>query len=343
MRILILGGGWFLGRTLASDALARGWEVTLFNRGRSGMPVPGAARVTGDRTRQDDLKALAGYGPWDATIDTSAYEPADVSRVLTALGSAAGRYALVSTVSAYRDWPEKPVNEQSAVWPSRADIRETDDDIKDMPERFQYGVLKAGCELAARRAEAGSLIVRPGVILGPGEYVGRMSTLLARAKRGGRWLVPGPPQQPIQPVDVRDVSAFILDRVEADDGATYNLTAPEGFATYRDLVNACLSATGGTADLVWVDPRWLTEQGVGQWTEIPLWRTAAGTWCVDGGQAAVAGFHCRPLAVTVLDAWSAAQEQPPVPHPRQAEHGLNAAHEQELLRRWDAAVLSGRG
>lgn len=339
MRLLILGGTWFLGRTLAVDALARGWTVTTFTRGKSGLPPAGATHVQGDRTRIDDLERLRESGPWDATIDTSAYEPADVLRLLDALGADAGRYALTSTVSAYHDWPHLPVSEDSPAWPSRLDIAETDPDVAPLPEPFRYGTLKAGCELAARTAPGGSLIVRPGVILGPGEYVGRMLTLLGRAARGGEWLVPGPPEQPIQPVDVRDVSTFMLDRLAADDGNLYNLTAPPGFATYADLIDACISATGSSAAPVWIDPDWLEAQGVGQWTEVPLWRTPAGTWAVDSQRAVSAGFVCRPLAVTVADTWHGFQVQPPVPHPRQAEHGMAAEREADLLRLWSGHSL----
>src|SRR4051812_5401369 len=105
MRLLIFGGTWFLGRTLTSDALSRGWHVTAFTRGRSGAPAAGVDHVRGDRIVPEDLARLAAHGPWDATIDTSAYEPGDVTRVLTALDVRVGRYVLVSTVSAYRNWP----------------------------------------------------------------------------------------------------------------------------------------------------------------------------------------------------------------------------------------------
>ena len=54
MRILILGGTWLLGRELTKSALARGWEVTSFTRGRSGQPPEGVQHITGDRRSADD-------------------------------------------------------------------------------------------------------------------------------------------------------------------------------------------------------------------------------------------------------------------------------------------------
>lgn len=336
MRILVLGGSWFLGRALVSDALGRGWTVTTFNRGRSGTPPEGTELVLGDRRNPEDLARLAQSGPWDATIDTSVYEPGDVLAVLDALGTSIGKYALLSSVSAYRDWPHEPVDEYSLLWPSRVDAAETDPDIAAQSVPAQYGILKAGCELAAGTAPLGTLIFRPGVILGPGEYTGRMLSLFARAQRGGRWLLGGAPSDEIQPVDVRDVSRFVLNRVAIHDEGAYNVVAPrEPDRTYGALIEACLEVTSGTAELLWGEPEWLLEQGVREWTEIPLWRTPRGTWAVSGQKAAGAGLHCRSLRETVADTWADFQEHPPVLHPRQAEHGMDPAREAQLLERYD--------
>lgn len=336
MHILVLGGTWFLGRCLINEALQRGHAVTAFTRGASGRPPQGAAHVLGDRHEPRDLERLSRYGPWDAAVDTSAYEPGDVAAVVSALAEAAGRYVLLSTVSAYRDWPERPVDERSPLWPSRIAAKETDPDIAALPERFQYGTLKAGCELAAQAAPNGSLILRPGVILGPGEYVGRCLSLLTRAQRGGRWLVPAPASQEIQPVDVRDVSRFIVDMLERGAFGAFNLTAPFGSMTYGDLISAAVGVTGNRAEPVWVDPQWLIDRQVGQWTEIPLWRTQQGVWAVDSALAQGLGFSCRPLLQTLADFWSTLQHEPLVDHERQREHGMDAEREAELLRQWSA-------
>lgn len=92
MRILVIGGTWFLGKSIAERALARGWEVTAFNRGRSGPDVEGVQAVHGDRTVRHDLGRLAAEGPWDAVIDTSSSElaPRDVLLSTTALREPVG-------------------------------------------------------------------------------------------------------------------------------------------------------------------------------------------------------------------------------------------------------------
>lgn len=335
MRLLILGGTWFLGRTLAEQALARGWQVTCFNRGRTGTDVPGVESVRGDRTVLADVQRLAAHGRWDAVVDTSVYAPADVMLTAQALQPVAERYALVSTVSAYRHWPHEPVSEGSPLWPSRVDAREDDPDVAVMPEAYAYGTLKAGCEMAVRAVYgSNALILRPGVVLGPYEYVGRLPVLLGRAVRGGRMLAAGDPAQLIQPVDVRDLSDFALRMLDQGSGDVFNVAAPQGHATYGDLLEACVQATGGVAELVWADGQWLAEQGVRQWTEMPLWRMPAGTWAMDTARARQAGLVCRPLRATVFDTWRWLQTEQPVPHERQAEHGLSPDREAELLAAW---------
>jgi 2'-hydroxyisoflavone reductase len=344
MRLLVLGGTWFLGRTLVEHALARGWQVTCFNRGRTGKDVPGAESMRGDRTNSADVQRLAALGPWDAVVDTSVYEPPEALLTARALRPVAARYVLVSTVSAYQRWPHEPVDESSPLWPSRPDARETDSDIAAMPGPYAYGTLKAGCEQAVRQVYGeAALILRPGVVLGPYEYVGRLPALLGRAARGGRMLAAGDPGQPIQPIDVRDLADFTLRLIDARSGGVFNVAAPRGHATYGDLLGACVEATGSGADLVWVDSGWLADRGVRQWTEVPLWRTPAGTWAVDASCAHEARLVCRPLRDTVLDTWRWLQVEQPVPHERQAEHGLDPAREAELLAAWDGELaLRGR-
>lgn len=336
MRLLILGGTWFLGRTLAETALANGWQVTCFNRGRSGRDVPGTQGVRGDRTNQADVDRLTTYGPWDAVIDTSVYEPPDATLTAQRLRDAAARYVLVSTVSAYRWWPHEPVNENSLLWPSRPDARESDPDLSAMPGPYAYGTLKSGCEQAVTKVYGDqALILRPGVVLGPYEYVGRLPALLGRAARGGRMLAAGNPHQLIQPIDVRDLSDFTLRLITADTRGAFNVAAPHGHAKYGDLLEACIAATGSDVDLVWADAGWLAEQDVRQWTEMPLWRTPPGTWAVDASRAIEAGLKARPLRDTILDTWRWLQVENPVPHQRQSEHGLAPDKELRLIEAWE--------
>jgi nucleoside-diphosphate-sugar epimerase len=336
MRILVLGGSWFLGRALVEEALHRGHEVTTFNRGRTGHDVPGAEIVRGDRSVASDLEELAGKGPWDAVIDTSGMVPAVVLNSARVLCDQAGRYAYVSTVNVYQEWPTEPLWERSPVRQCASDaLDEGEDSGAD-----RYGRLKAGCEQAVFQIfEDRALVLRPGVILGPQEYVGRLPWWLERMRRGGTVLCPGDPGEMIQPVDVRDVAAFALDGVEAELRGAFNVAAPLGHATVGELLTACAEATNSMAESVWVPDEFLAGQGAGIWTELPLWQTYAGTWQVHAERAQAVGLSCRPLRETVLDTWAwLSSGEGAVQNERRTAIGMDPQKEARILAAWAAHV-----
>ncbi|MEU6712944.1 NAD-dependent epimerase/dehydratase family protein [Nonomuraea sp. NPDC046802] len=329
MRLLILGGTWFLGRFLAEQALERDHNVVTFTRGKSGSDIRGAAPHRGDRTSDRDMADLAAAGPWDVVIDTSGMTPDMVERSARALATATDRYVYVSTVNVYRGWPTEPLDDDSPIRPytpygppgeSGAD---------------EYGREKAGCEQAVTETFGDrATILRPGVIIGPHEYVGRIPWWLRRLAAGGMVLAPGTPDWPIQPIDVRDVAAFALDSAERQLTGSCNLAAPIGSATFGDLLEACQQATGVPAVLEWVPHTFLQAQGVREWTELPLWRPYTGTWRVDAARARAAGLTCRPLAETVADTWEWLQTGPALDHERAAELGITPEREAAVLAAW---------
>ncbi|MER5890665.1 NAD-dependent epimerase/dehydratase family protein [Streptomyces sp. NPDC001941] len=334
MKLLVLGGSWFLGKAIVQQALEQDWEVTAFTRGRSGTHVPGVRPVNGDRLNPDDLKRLADHGPWDAVVDTSSsdFAPRDVRLAARSLARAAARWVHVSTVSVYQGWPHEPLNESSPLLDCPPDADESYGYTGADGSPTKYGFQKAGGERAVEEFfPDASVCLRPGVILGPGEYVGRLPWWLNRAALGGRMVAPGPADQRIQPVDVRDVARFALDQAAASGGGAYNITHPGGI-TFDEFLAACLAATGSTGEPAWAPADVLAAHEVAQWTELPLWRTHEGVWSVDSPRAVAAGLSCRPLHETVADTWAWLQaDGRPVEHPRWAEHGLSPAKEQQIL------------
>lgn len=331
--LLVLGGSWFVGSTVVAEALRRGWEVTCFNRGRSASAPAGVRLVRGDWERPEDLVRLSASGPWDVVVDVAGAVPALVRDLARALAGRAESYVFMSTISAYQDWPYRPVDESSPLWPADPDLdpgtRRWDPDA--------YGPLKVGCERAIAREFPGrTLVLRPHVILGPGEYVGRLPWWLRRIGFGGRVLAPAPEGRGIQPVDVRDVARFALDLIAAQASGVYNIAAPADRETYGGMLRACREVTGSDAEFVWADEGWLAERGVREWTELPLWRTLPTAWEMSAQKAQAAGLVCRPLRQTVADTWAWMQAGgAPTPHERFAEHGLDARREEELLRQWE--------
>jgi nucleoside-diphosphate-sugar epimerase len=287
MRLLVLGGTIFLGRHVTAEALGRGHEVTVFHRGRHGTELfPEAEHALGDRG--GDLAPLRSRA-WDAAIDTSGYEPADVARS-SALDL--GHLVFVSTCNVYPRWPAEVVDEDTPVWTEGGD----------------YGPKKAACERAAEAAMPGRVAsVRVGLICGPHDNVFRLPWWVRRIAAGGDVVAPGDPARTVQLVDARDLAAWMLDLAERRVAGSFNGTAPAGRTTMRDALEAAVDATDSGARLRWISDGILVEHEVEPWDELPLWipdATGAGTWAVGTERAQAAGLRCRRIAETVADTWA---------------------------------------
>ena len=337
MRVLVLGGSWLFGRLIVEDCARRGFDVTVVNRGLSPAPPPGGVRhLLADRKSEDDLRALARSGPWDAVIDISGKIPAVIRRTVQALADVIGRYVSVSTVMAYRNWPDVPVDEDSLLW-------DGDPDFDPGPHVWhpdEYGRLKAGCELACRAALSDDrlLVIRLHAMLGQYEDADPVLWWLERMTRRGPALLPAP-DRPIQAVDVRDASRFVVDQVERGAHGAFNIGAPAERRTYGAMVLACADVVGVEPELVWVNQDWLVDQGVRQWTDVPLWRNAGAPWAVSVDRALAAGLRCRPLAETAADTWrwlNSGGRQ--ASNERMAGYGLDPAREAAIIARWRAAT-----
>jgi 2'-hydroxyisoflavone reductase len=310
LRLLVLGGTKFLGRAVSEEALRRGHELTLFNRGETNAGLfPEAERLHGDR--REDLSALAA-GTWDAVVDPSGYVPLVVRRSADTLRES-GRYLFVSSVSVYADFSAGPT-EASPV----ADLGEMPaDELSD--DGSNYGPLKALCEREVEEVFGQrALVVRPGLIVGPHDPTGRFTYWAQRLRRGGELLAPGPPERRVQFVDVRDLAGWMLDAVEQELAGTFNATG-EGIP-WADLLAG--------AEVVWVPDEFLLEHGVGPWMELPLWLPGAGyagMHSTDVRRAVAAGLRFRSLPETLAGAADA---------PAIAGVGLTPAREAELLAAW---------
>lgn len=328
MRLLILGGTVFLGRHLAECALARGHSVTLFNRGRSNPDLfadrEGVTLLRGDR--DGGLPAL-GRGRWDAVIDTSGYLPRIVGAAAAYLAARVEHYTFISSISVYANFHPPGPHEGSPLAVLADERTETVDGET-------YGGLKALCERAVESALPGrSLVLRPGLIVGPDDPTDRFSYWPLRAARGGEMLAPGRPGAPVQVIDVRDLCDWTLSLVEARAVGVYNVTGPSETITLGELLETCRASSDAESRLIWVEEPFLVEQGVTPFSELPCWVPTAAEGIHQAGiaRALEAGLHCRPLAETVADtlAW-----RRPLLEARPLRAGLDPERESELLAAW---------
>ena len=321
MRTLVLGGTRFLGRALTDAALAAGFDVTHFHRGKTAPDDTRVRTIRGDRTREADLAKLAGR--WDVVFDDSGYLPQDVARACAALRDVP-HYVFVSSISVYAG---ADFGEEGALLPEPTPLPDTLD-------LALYGNLKAGCETRVRDAFGDrATIVRPGLIVGPFDHTDRFTYWPVRVARGGRVAAPGRPGRPVQFIDVRDLADFMV-RIARDRATgTFNATGPRERLSFGAFLDACRAATGSDARFEWIDDATLASKGVAPWTEMPLFIPESEPHAdehssVPIGRALAAGLAFRPIETTIADTLAWARSRP-------ADHawkaGLPPAKEAALL------------
>lgn len=331
LKLLILGGTGFLGPHIVEAATRRGHTMTLFNRGKTHPGLfPDLEKLHGDR--KSDMSALEKR-KWDAVIDTSAYIPGDVTRSATLLAPNVGQYLLISTVSVYAKI-DKPGMDESAPLATTTEP----DAQKVTPEN--YGALKALCEKAAQDAAPGKItVIRPGLIVGPGDPTDRFTYWPVRVARGGEVLAPGTPADPTQFIDARDLAEFIVLCLEKRTLGTFNADAQAGSITMGRLLDTCKQVAKSDAAFTWVDAKFLEQQKIGPWSDLPAWIPAdgddAGFGRVSAAKAHAAGLRYRPLDATVRDtlAWF---RREPAEHQAKLKSGLTAEREAAALAAWHA-------
>lgn len=339
MSILVLGGTGFLGPHFVEAARAKGHKLTLFNRGKTnperfaGDQFDDIEQLQGDR--KTDLRALEGRRKWDAVLDTSAYIPADVTRSTKLLADRVGQYLLVSTISVYAKM-DMPGQDETAplIALANPNVTEVTGDT--------YGGLKALCEKAAEAQMPGRVtVVRPGLIVGPGDNTDRFTYWPARADRGGEILAPGSAADPTQFIDVRDLAGFLLHLLDMRGFGTFNADAPAGKLTMGELLAASQRAAGKTSTVTWVPAEFLEKHQVSAWQDMPVWIPPTGEYAgfgrVSSTKAQAAGLTYRPLDVTAADTlayWRA------LPADRRAnpKAGLSMVREAEVLQAWHKSL-----
>ncbi|HTC67991.1 MAG TPA: NAD-dependent epimerase/dehydratase family protein [Acidothermaceae bacterium] len=325
MRVLMLGGGTFVGRALVDAAVAGGHEVTTFTR--TTEPPAGVEALHGDRTTTEGIDLLAGR-EWDVVFDTWSGAPRVVQLSVSALQERVGYYGYVSSASVYGEWGLGSDETHPTVEAS-PDAEATD-----------YPADKRGAELAVLEGfgEQRCLLARAGTIVGPYESTGRLVWWVRRIAVGGDVLAPGPADSRLQWVDARDLAAWMLTCAAAGTSGAFNAVSAPGFVGFGEVLQECMTRTSSGATLVWVPPEFVEEQGISEWIELPLWLTPVESVAhngLDTRRAAAAGLICRPAAETIADTWAWIQAGgEPRAVAGRPRPGLDPAKEQQALAAW---------
>jgi 2'-hydroxyisoflavone reductase len=338
IRLLILGGTGFIGPHQVRYAVERGHEVTIFNRGRSAPGVfPGVEELMGDRAA-NDYDALRGRS-WDAVIDNSASSataPQWVREAAAVLGDRVGQYLFISTRSVFRDLSMVPATVDAPVLTPAT----TPNWREGQP--YPYGLAKALAEAETVRAFGErATLVRPGLIIGPGDNTDRFTYWPVRIERGGEILAPGDPElDRVQIIDVRDVSEWAVRLCETATTGTFMAVGPENGRSMAELLYGIAAVTTSPLFWTWVPHAFLAEHDIRPYSHMPVWRPPTpgfeGFARFDLTREVEAGLTFRSLADTTqatLDFHHAR----PAERKAQLRAGITPDREAEVLAAWKAA------
>ncbi|MED3550984.1 SDR family oxidoreductase [Cytobacillus praedii] len=336
MKVLILGGTRFLGRALVEEALARGHEVTLFNRGTNKEIFPEAEQLIGDRNI--DI-ALLENRKWDVLIDTCGFAPHQIKKVADVLGDNIEHYTFISSISVYKDWIPHNIAEDYPLLSMLPDDKLADVEAGTLSPYEYYGELKALCEAEAEKHWPDSVLhVRAGLLVGSFDYSDRLPYWVQRVAKGGNILVPGLSSRPVQLIDIKDIASWVLTMAEKRKAGTFNVTGPKNILTIEELLNTCKAVTNSNAKFVWAEEAFLLKHKVQPWTEMPLWipecsplegqaKPWKGTFSINIDKAVHAGLAFRPLVDTIYDIyqWEKVRDS------SERKAGISLTKEKELL------------
>lgn len=339
MKNLIIGGTKFLGRHLIDAARKNDHEVTLFNRGKkySDEAIPQVEEIHGDRN--SDLEKLSG-GNWDAVIDTCGYLPQTVQMSAEFLADKVGQYVFISGGSVYADTSKPDYDEQTATAKLSEEQNEKFENI-DLNQELNglvlgesYGALKVLCEETAESVMPNRVLnVRAGMIVGAFDWTDRFSYWVMRVAEGGKVLAPGTSETFVQLIDARDLSELIIGMIEKNESGIFNVTSKPFELTFGKMLNAIKLATGSDAEFVWADEKFLEENEVAPWSEMPFYlpisdESAQNFLTMNVDRALSKGLKFRPLQETVRDVfdWRKTQDV-------EMKAGISAEREKELLEK----------
>jgi 2'-hydroxyisoflavone reductase len=343
LRILILGGTGLTGPFQVRYALARGHTITVFNRGRRNNRLPeGVEQLQGDR-HLHQVEPLKGKD-WDVVIDNPPMFPFWIRDAADVLKGHTRQYVFISTISVYDPKGQTFIEEGSPLlqYTGADPLAET---VQTVGNRFgeMYGPLKAESEKEAVRqyGEAATTIIRPGLIVGPGDESFRFTYWPWRIERGGDIVAPGTGADPVQIIDARDLAEWTIRMVENRATGIYNATGPRSELTMAGMLHGIRAALPGDKELrfVWMPWEFLKAQQVQPWQEMTTWipdedpESVISKTKID--RALAAGLTFRPLADTSVAALQWLSEQPSTDQERIRQRaGLPAEKEQQVLAAW---------
>jgi len=296
-RVLVIGGSGFLGGEIVEQLQKRGHAVTALQRNPKGRN--GVEEVSVDISQSDQFSSFVQNRSWSHVIDVGPKTSPKILQQVSAILKQAGttHYTFVSSLAVYSNFSTS-MDETSPT----IEIQENCDEEL---SSGSFGKLKVGCEQAVcREFPSNHLIIRPGLIIGPGDSSGRFAYWVNRFlnTEETRQIVAAPesPEYPTQAIDVRDLANWIITMIENDEVGIYN--AVESF-TIGDLIEGCQTLSSPPKEIRWISGERLNSAQIKPFSQLPMWVPEAikGLSSADHSKASAKGLRGRPLVDTIKD------------------------------------------
>ena len=300
LKILILGGTSFLGPHQIAYAIKRGHRVSTFTRGKTIPKIhpdvfSQVEQLVGDR--EDNLEALKNR-KWDVVIDNSGRKTKWTQDTARLLVDHVDLYMYTSSLSVYYPFVGKDFTENRSL------VTEIPDDVSEQEKpTYEYGVMKATSELATLNTfgPERSVIVRPSLIVGPGDRTDRFPYWLARLEKGGEIIIPGKRDEVVQYIDVRDLAEWMIRLLENRAVGIFNGSGPGFKMTTNAFVHGVHASFNSPVNYTQIDDVSFLQKngiiGLQPWViQLPQY---AGMSKSDNSKAIAADLRFRSLSDTV--------------------------------------------
>lgn len=326
MKILIIGGTIFLGKHLLLEGVKRGHDISIFHRGKHNLGQLGTAQeILGDR--RTDMEKVT-HTQWDAVIDTCGYLPKEVRISAEALKTLTKQYTFISTESVYADDHLAGIEEDGR-------IVVLEDPTTQTVDGYTYGGLKALCEQKVQEMYPNnSLLIRPGFIVGPDDPSDRFTYWVVRANQKGNFTIPGSANAPMQFIDVRDLSNWIIQMIEEKATGIFNTNGLGAPLTFGEFMKKAVTTLGKGAEAVWLPEDFIMQQEEFDFNDYPLWvpdtKEYYSAHRFSSAKAMAHGLKFRPIEETIVDTanWFTQREN------QEMRCGINEEKEKTFLQRY---------
>lgn len=230
MKVLVIGGSYFLGRVFVMLA-SKEHELTLINRGTYSMSQFGVTEYKLDRNDIEALKQLPKED-YDVVVDFCAYNPNEVKKVITYLPGNIQKYVLISTVDVYERGIEGKKAEETP-WSTVL--------YEGKEGAYIHGKIQLEKELIkeCKEKKISYAILRPAIIYGPYNYAPRESEYIREIIQKGKVIFPENADGKFQFVYVKDVANAILQIMQKDEEEQiYNICSSEisDYSSFLDVL-----------------------------------------------------------------------------------------------------------